>query len=308
MSSPKLLTLRSRHHEYVIDGIMPKREVHILAAASGTGKTTFIVQLIDDLTEGNPIFGLSTTPTKIAYLCNDRSTDDLTRTFERVAPRHSIPRYSLLDAPEFDGISGAVASITQLRSLHPEVDFVVFDPISTEIKNVNDAQEVGRFLKSLTKIAQKLNMTILIIHHTSKTKMDAGYASPREKMAGCGAWGGYSNLNMIITPTDETDPTNEKCTLHILPRNAANLSIDMVKDEFGCLLIAPKAEDTIPPEEKMRTEDTWFVTDLPRGRFHHSTAATGLNKKAGPLSRVLKRWIAAGWIVKEPERGWYLKP
>ncbi len=299
---PKII----RHHEHVIEAIMPCREVHILAGASGAGKTSLIVQMIDDLTEGNPLFGLRTMPVKMAYLCNDRSTDDLTRTFERINPKHEIPRYSMLDDPNFANISGVLNAITILKTLHPDVNFVVFDPISTEIVNGNNPQEVGKFLKSLTILAQKLDITILIIHHTAKTKMDAGYASPREKMAGCGAWGGYSNLNMIITPEVEDDPTNEYRYLHILPRNGANLMIRLLKDERGGLLVAPKAEDKIPAKERIVTEDKWLDT-MPLGRFHRSEAADGLKKKAGALQRILDRWISDGKLFKEEERGWYLK-
>ena len=48
----------TRHHQHVIECVMPCREVHILAGASGAGKTSLIVQMIDDLTEGNDLFGL----------------------------------------------------------------------------------------------------------------------------------------------------------------------------------------------------------------------------------------------------------
>ena len=262
--------------------------------------------MIDDLTEGNDLFGLKTSPVKMAYLCNDRSTDDLTRTFERIAPKHSIPRYSLLDAPEFANVHGATSCITMLKTLHPEVDFVVFDPVSTELANGNNPQEVGKFLKSLTILAQKLNITILIVHHTAETKIDAGYASPREKMAGCGAWGGYSNLNMIIAPEAEDDPTNEYRSLHILPRNGANLTIRLIKDDSGCLLVAPEAEDKIPLKERVKSEDDYLYS-LPPGRYHRSDFADGLHKKAGALQRVIDRWIDSSKLLRDTERGWYLK-
>ena len=99
--SVNLYVLPTRHRQHVIEEIMPRREVHILAAASGAGKTTLMVQLIDDLATGREVFGAQTHPVRIGYLCNDRSQDDLTRTFERVSPKTEINLDSLLTYAEF---------------------------------------------------------------------------------------------------------------------------------------------------------------------------------------------------------------
>ena len=286
---------------------MPRREVHILAAASGAGKTTLIVQLIDDLTAGREVFGSKSHPIHIGYLCNDRSQDDLTRTFERVAPETEIPHYSLLTHPEFQQCNTVFAAIALLKAKHPEVDFVVFDPISTEVENVNHAKEVGRFLRALTQLAQKLDITILIIHHTSKTKSDSRYSSPRQMMAGCGAWGGYSNLNLILKEEDDSDPTCPFRILYICPRNGQNKTLRFMIDERGCFIQVPFEGEKQTPKEKREFADRWFNTQ-PLGLMTCAEIYDGLaHPTDGSMYRTIARWIESGRLEKAQEKGKYNK-
>lgn len=243
MSSPALVEFPKRHREFIIEAvIMPRREVHILAGASGIGKTTFLVQMIDDLIEGNNVFEQATHPIKPVYVCNDRSYDDVLRTFERISPRNQYPIYSMLTSAELKNCHSVFEAIRHVKTLHADCDFIVFDPISQQVENVNSSKEVGTLFKRLTTIAQELNVTILIVHHTAKTKTDAIYANPRQRMSGCMAWGGYSNLNLIFEEAQEADPTHPIRTLYVCPRNGANLKLRFIQDENGCFLAAPETK------------------------------------------------------------------
>jgi AAA domain len=306
-SSVNLYVLPTRHRQHVIEEIMPRREVHILAAASGAGKTTLMVQLIDDLATGREVFGAQTHSVHIGYLCNDRSQDDLTRTFERVSPKTEIPHYSLLTHPEFQACNTVFAAIALLKAKHPEVDFVVFDPISTQIDNINHAKEVGNFLKALTQLAQKLDITILIIHHTSKTKSDSTYSSPRQMMAGCGAWGGYSNLNLILQEEDNSDPTNPFRILYICPRNGQNKTLRFMVDERGCFMPVPFQGEKANPKEKKAHEDGWFNAQ-PLGLLTAPDIYDGLGHPTdGSMYRIVRRWIATEMLERTEDKGTYRK-
>lgn len=297
--------LPSRHQQFVVEnGIMPVREVHIMAAASGVGKTTLMVQILDDLIEGNLVFDSPAHPVRPVYLCNDRSRDDILRTFERVAPKHEYPVYSLLTDAQFSHCSTPEASIRMAKTMHPEIDFVVYDPISFNVENINSSREVSGLLRRLTKIAQELNLTVLIIHHTAKAKADAGYASPRQKISGSAAWGGYSNLNLILEEAEESDPTNPLRTLHVCPRNGANRSFNYMQDEAGCFVPAPTDEDD--PTRQRATDDKTFNA-LPDGDVASYQLFKACGKKSkGALDRNIKRWIMTGALEKI-SRGKFLK-
>lgn len=283
---------------------MPCREVHILAAASGVGKTTLMVQVIDELIDGNQIFDASSHPIYPVYLCNDRSRDDIQRTFERVGPKHIYPFYSLLTDPQFQSCQTPEASIRLAKVLHPECDFIVYDPISFNVENINSSREVSALLRRLTKLAQELNITILIIHHTAKSKMESGYASPRQKISGSAAWGGYSNLNLIFEESDESDPTNILRTLHVCPRNGANRKFEYMQDETGCFVPAPTDEED--PAKQRMTDDKAFNA-LPFAELASKDFLKACGKKNnGSQDRNIKRWLALGCIDKL-SRGKFVK-
>jgi AAA domain len=283
---------------------MPRREVHIIAAASGAGKTTLMVQILDDLIEGREVFESPTHPVNVVYLCNDRSGDDLRRTMERIQTRNTFPAYSLLTDPQFKSAQSIANSLRQVKALHPECDFIVFDPISRQVDNVNSAREVGNLLCKLTELAQELDFTLLIVHHSAKVKTDAFYANPRQKMAGCGAWGGYSNLNLILEEDQESNPTNPIRGLHVCPRNGANRYYRYILDDLGCFAPAPKKEDD---PAKRREKDDEIFNALPFGELTVSQLYEALGEPTnGSLYRSIARWVHAGNIEKI-KRGVYTK-
>lgn len=301
--SPGLVPFPNRHQQFIIeDGIMPCREVHILAAASGVGKTTLMVQILDDLIDGTPVFDAPTHPVSPVYLCNDRSKDDIRRTFERVSPKHTYPFYSLLTDPEFAECRTVDHAIRTTKILHPECDFVIYDPISFNVENINSSREVSALLRSLTRIAQSLSLTILIIHHAAKAKSDSFYTSPRQKIAGSGAWGGYSNLNLILEEDDDSDPTNPIRGLHVCPRNGGNRYFRYALDLDGCFV--PTANDGIVLKHSASDE---VFNALTPGEYRPDALYRVCSiQSKGSLDRSIKRWLAAG-VLKKVARGRYLK-
>lgn len=284
---------------------MPRREVHIFAAASGAGKTTLMFQILDDLIECRPVFDSPTFPISPVYLCNDRSRDDIKRTFERVRPRNKFPVYSTLTDPEFAQCHTPADCIRKAKLLHPESDFLVLDPISYAVENVNSAKDVARLLRHLTNICQELNLTIVLVHHTAKVKTDSSYAQPRQRMSGCAAWGGYSNLNLIFEEEDEKDPTNPFRTIYICPRNGEDRTYRLMKDESGCFVAAPRNDED--PAQRRKLDDQIFNT-LPHGDLTAAQIFDALGGRTnGVVYRNIERWIKLGALEKTGQRGRYTK-
>lgn len=302
-AKPTLVKFPERHREFIIEDIMPAREVHIFAGASGCGKTTFLVQMIDDMLDGLTVFEQKTTRVNPVYLCNDRSHDDLRRTFERISPTHQYPVYSLVTDREFANCHSVPSILQMAKTLHPNCDFIAYDPISFNVENVNSAREVSSLLRSITKACQELNLTAVINHHTAKTKTDAMYANPRQKIAGSGAWGGYSNLNLIFEEEDDSDPTNPFRRLHICPRNGANRLFRFMQDENGCFVPAPKRIET-----GRRTKDDQVFNRMPLGEFGIPELDEALGSRShGAVYRNIARWTEAGCVEKLKERGRFRK-
>jgi len=284
---------------------MPKREVHIFAAASGAGKTTYMLQILDDLIEGLPVFDAPTHPISPVYLCNDRSRDDFQRTLDRVKLRNSFPCYSILTDPEFAKCATPHDSIRRAKTLHPECDFVAFDPISYNVENINSAKEVSRLLRSLTNLCHEIDVTTQLVHHNAKVKTEAGYAQPRQRMAGCGAWGGFSNLNLIFEEEDEKDPTNPFRTLYICPRNGEDRTYRLMKDGAGCFCAAPRKEED--PVKRRHLDDQIF-NSLTHGEHSISQFFDALGGRTnGVVYRNIERWIKLGCLEKGSRRGQYTK-
>ena len=79
--------------EFLIDGILPANEVHLLGVSSGSGKTTFTFQVfLAQWQKGEPLFGHQSNPVPYVYVSLDRSRSSVTRTLERLGLVEEITR------------------------------------------------------------------------------------------------------------------------------------------------------------------------------------------------------------------------
>lgn len=222
--------------KYLIDRIFPTREVHLLAGPSGSGKTTWLLQTLQKWHKSEPIFDQPSHPSDFIYIACDRSLDTTLETMSRLGiPENSFPIMSLVD----QDIPATIESILNaVRTANPTVKLLVIDGFATLLPggDIIRPMSVANFLRHVTRLCKRFDLTIIGIVHTAKTKEGEGYAKPRERISGTTAWAAFCETVVLIEPVKADDPNDRQRKLYLLPRNHAESTHDYILDSHGCFV------------------------------------------------------------------------
>jgi len=218
--------------EFLIEGILPANEIHLLGGSSGSGKTTLIFQTLADWQNGDPVFGHESHPVPYVYISLDRSRSSVTRTLERLGLADIITR--TICQEDIESTVATIAGVIDAAlKVYPDAKFFIVEGYQTLVGDKgNSYAPVAGLLKKSATLCAKRKITILGIAHSPKMKLDEGFQHSRELILGSVAWGAYSDT--IITVQLEESTGNIK--VKILPRNAASETHGYVFGNNGVLV------------------------------------------------------------------------
>jgi hypothetical protein len=226
--------------EYLIDQILPRREVHLIAGPSGAGKSTWALQtLVEQWQVGKEVLGYKSFPVPWLYVSGDRSMESVERTLRRIGiPRSNINVFSCIDTRVFN--IGSIIKKAMTAPVPPRFFFFEgFISLMLASGLKNEYKDVSWFLTGLTATCKEQDITILGSCHAPKMKSDSWYMNPRERILGSAGWGGFCETIIVIEPVTSTGNVADALPLrrlYVLPRNAAERSIDLVFDTNGRLV------------------------------------------------------------------------
>lgn len=253
----------------IIETLFPGRRVHLIGGASGAGKTTWLMQTLESWRKGEFIHGYRSHPVPFIFLSYDRDDDDFIDTCERLKIDPSTYHFHSPHGKDFD--IPLIDYLHALQSAHPETRLYIIEGIAmmTPAGKINDQRVVGSWLRKLQDFCKSSDCTIIGVLHSAKTKERDRYKEPRARIAGCGAWAGYSSTVVIIEERD-SDSTSEIRDLLILPRNARkhHYVLDFKNGQLTELIKAK------PIRERL-TE--WFRTFDPGRHFTPTDAISAIN-------------------------------
>jgi RecA-family ATPase len=228
--------------EFLIEGILPAREMHLLGGSSGSGKTTLVFQTLADWQDGTSVFGHESNPVPYSYLSLDRSRSSVTRTLERLGLEKRITRILCQDS--FKKTGNIVEVITAAQKEHSDSQFFVVEGFQTLAGDKgNSYAPVANLLRLSTTVCTERGVTILGVCHSPKMKIDESFQHSRELILGSVAWGAYSDTIVTVQLDEQTGNVG----VRVSPRNAAAESFHYVFGHNGVLvpLLAAKPKDAI---------------------------------------------------------------
>jgi AAA domain len=293
-----------RAKKFVVDGILPCGLVHIVAAPVGTGKTTIFMQQIHAMQNGLEWLTKKAYPHRVVYITADRGKAETDATIARLG----------LTGIEFklvslkDQTSPAVSPLELiLHNNCQEGDLAIVEPLNFFLKdgaksgNINDFGHVSRFLLSIGRKAEEMQITIEGSLHSSKAKQGQQYMVAREKVIGSVAWTAFTATTIILEPNDPATCDDPGRTIHVLPRDMRPFTLGyVVEPEHG--LLVPTAKTLICKSALDRALDVWPQDTWTRSDTNDWAAAAELSDTTA------KRWLqqleADGRIIRV-ERGVY---
>jgi hypothetical protein len=259
---------------YLVEAVLKSQMPNVIIGMSGANKTTWILQLLESMHLQQDFFGFKPGPmVKTHYIALDRPVLQL----ENKLKMFDLP-------PECFTYTSLASRLREIKGLNmvlknlipPGTEHVVIDGIGLVVTKAISQREVGIVMSDTLRWCEENKGTATLLHHTAKAKVGAGYASPREKALGSGAWvqmAGVATLLETVNPYDVTDPRR---TAHVMDNDAMGQTLALKVVSPGRLELDPD------------------VVEFTRQEITELTGDTG-----STLTRHIDEWIKTGLFTRE---------
>ena len=220
-SCEEIMTTVYKPIEFVVDGLIAKG-LYILAGAPKVGKSWLSLDVCLSIAKGKKVLDHETKCGTALYLCLEDS-------FERIQKR----LYELTDestenlyfATMADTIgSGLENQIEKFKAEHSDLKIVVIDTLQMiRESNENGYGSDYKELTVLKVLADKLEIAIVLVHHTRK----CSNSDPFNMISGSTGLSGCVDGSMVLV---ETKRGSRKAKLHCVGRDIENAEINLLFD------------------------------------------------------------------------------
>lgn len=204
--------------EFLIDGILPAGEAHLIGGASGSGKTTWIFQnFLAPWVAGEMVFDHESHPVPYVYLSMDRSRSSVTRTLTRLGLLDVLTRIVCLDEMPEDCLSLS-AILKFALTKFPDSKLVIIEGFALIAgEKTNGYTAVGHLMRRTARLCTQHGLTIIGVCHAPKMRTDEAFQHSRELLLGSVSWAAYSDTIIVLNMDEMTNVI----TVKVMPRNAA---------------------------------------------------------------------------------------
>jgi hypothetical protein len=240
MSSP------SASPQYVVRDLFPVNEIHLIFGPAHSGKTTLMLQILEDWRNGRDVFGCHSHVQPFCLIACERPESALRAHMRRLGMDPSlIPHFSLIDQASSGDDYNFETLVATLRKRCPEAKVLFIDGLSTLCPGRSyDQRDVSKFLLTINQFCKQQSITIIACLYAVKAKEGAGYAAPLDRLSGSGVWSSMTGCKLLIDPIDPKDPTNPNRLLLLFIRSRAPRATYAKYVESGLLSYADTLELT----------------------------------------------------------------
>jgi hypothetical protein len=279
--------------EYVIspaagqdDGWFPLGDISLIGGASGTGKTTWIFEMLHKQKQGWPVLNHSTHKYVFQVLAYDRGRNAFTRTMRRLNLLPSdIPTTPL---PLAFGTEAVQNIINQIETMTPLPNIVFIEGLDMLLDDANKKSVVSPFMRQLQETAAHFHIALICSVGAPKTKRGEDYAAKRDKLSGSEAWGRNCETVCVLEFAEDDDGTAPQRVLTILPRNAPAEKC-ILQFEGGRLVPVQATEEPEPEQKSIGRPNTTLqkaVQFLEKELQDGPKENTGIYARAQGLERI----------------------
>jgi hypothetical protein len=253
------------------DGWFPLGSPSLVGGSSGSGKTTFMLDLCVAQAMSAPFYKHSTFGRPYLVLMLDRGADSHTRTMRRLGFRAEQVPIKFLKAA-VDG-EAAQQIIDMIEQTTPTPQVVFIEGIDMLVSDPNSLDVVMPFMHEIQQIASHFHVAVIGSCGAPKSKPKEGYAAKRDTIFGSAVWSRMSETIVTIQYPAGDDTANKR-EIAVLPRNA---KAEQFTTEFqdGLLVVAAPDE---PQEPSMSSAQEKAEAFILRELHDGSKYATAVNE------------------------------
>jgi RecA-family ATPase len=200
------------HFEYLVDGLLPVNEVHVIAGETGAGKSTWLFDnFINPWQHEKPVLGRKSHWLPYVIFVNDRSEAGMVRTLQRLGLH---PTQFPIKSTITGGTSTLLQKIEAFHDNNPALKVVFIEGLHVGQKEGNDYGESSQMMQELNALCQKRKLTIIATTHISKANAQLG-AADRTSIIGSSATPGMCETVFVLTKQKK----GGRVRLTVHPRN-----------------------------------------------------------------------------------------
>lgn len=215
---------------YLVEQIIPKNRVSLLAGISSAGKTRFAVPALQEWSEGKPFLEHQSYPVPWGIVSSDRPLKDCLDSYNSMGldleKLKIISAFGAKKIPDYE-------IIEKIKNL--ELQMVFWDGFDMLVDNPNSHAEVRDFLSRMTGYCEQCSMSILGSVGVPKMRIGQEYDNPRQMVAGSSVWERCTSTNLVIVPHDPADVGNALRTMHVCLKNSQSFKTEGRFDSAGIL-------------------------------------------------------------------------
>lgn len=203
---------------YIVDGVFSAPGIHLVAGASGCGKTSWLLDtFVNEWERGNPVLGFNSHPEPWVYISGDRSEEGVWKRAD--ALRISRERIPLIPAyATKEGFLGEERLIE--LALNRGAKTLVWEGFGRYVGDNARGSKVDRWLEWMTAVSTRMGLCIIGVVEQPKMKPKDKYPIPRQRVSGPAAWGHHTDTIVLIEFEDEKNPANPGRLLYLLSHDS----------------------------------------------------------------------------------------
>jgi AAA domain len=233
--------------EYVVNALTPKHEgwfpkgdQSLVGGASGSGKTYWVMTLLEKVRLGAEVWGHKTQPRDYRVLMIDRGAPAMRRTLDRLGASPEA-RKRIIRVTGAQQARGPVAVLTESMEREPGVEVWFVEGLDMWIQGQGKMDAVAPVLDNLQRLAARRKVALIYSVGSSKEKSASGKNTERyhgrDVVFGSVAWARKAETVVIISLTDAEDDNSAR-QYSVLVRNGQNEKLWMEFTDGELRLVA----------------------------------------------------------------------
>lgn len=209
------------NNDWLIDGLLVKREIHLCGGISGAGKTTWLLgTLYHEWQQGLPILGRQTYPEKWVYASSDRSVASVNRRLNALG----IPTGAIHIIPAWDNRMGEFEILDEAKKA--DARLLVIESFGSFCEPPANFYQVKQYMQRIHSWCVPRDITIIGVMESPKMKPGERYEIARQRISGVAAWGHYAETIFMVELKDSKSPKTGTRLLTVSDRNGAEVTYD----------------------------------------------------------------------------------
>lgn len=221
-SCDEIMTKVYKPIEFVVDGL-PAQGLYILADSPKVGKSRSVPDMCLSIAKGKSVLGRGTSQGSALHLCLEDSYSRIQNRLYELTDEPSDNLYFSILADKIG--AGLEEQISQFKLQHDDLKIIAIDTLQ-KIKSDEEYRYGSDYaeLAVLKRLAEKLNICILIVHHTRKNRD----ADPFNMISGTTGISGCMDGSLVLIKPNRTSSTAKlfatgrdirECEIHLEIKN-----------------------------------------------------------------------------------------